>query len=321
MTARGVSGAAATQPGVAATATALLVRGNAIDAVCGAVLTAVALDRGVLLGPLHLLVAGPGYGVRCVDGRSRQPGRGAPRPRGFLSAAEVPSSARVAVPALPAAIATALSMFGSMPLRAVADAAADTVPRSHPRRVVLTGIARQGAGWVAKEPLADALLTQAGRLAGGLLTLEDLRMVRAPVVECAVSDRVAIAPLESEGSSPARSQVVCAADHRGGVCVACYEVATEGVTLEALDLLVPLAAHPVMRGERRTDPGASLACASTIALVDVAGEGRFEAAVGFAGQVLPDRIAGETLAELLEARAPAVGVVRGKRVRAYSFTP
>ena len=321
MTARGVSGAAATQPGVAATATATLARGNAIDAVCAGVLAAVALDRGVLLGPVHILVAGPGHGVRCVDGRSRQPGRGAPRPRGFLPAAEVPVSARVAVPALPAAIATASSMFGSMPLRAVAGAAGEVVSRKDPRSAILAGLAKEGASWISKNPFAEALIAKTGRLASGLMTLEDLRMVRAPVVECLVESGIARSPFETEAASPSRCQVVCAADHRGGVCVACYEVATEGIELADLDLLVPLHGRPVMRGERRTEPGASLPCASTIALVDTSREGRFDAAIGFAGRALPDAFVGEALAGLLEANAPAVGVVWGKRVRAYSFTP
>ena len=76
--------------------------------VCAAVLAAAALDAGVLFGPR----ARPRRGARLRRALHRRspcasPAAGAPRPRGFLSEEEVPLGARVAVPALPAAIATA----------------------------------------------------------------------------------------------------------------------------------------------------------------------------------------------------------------------
>lgn len=322
MTVRGASAAAATQPGVAAAATALLARGNAVDAVCAGVLAASALEPGVLLGPVHFLVAGPGLGVRCVDGRPRQPGRGAPRPRGFITTAEVPAAARVAVPALPAAIATALSMFGGSPLRAVSEPALDLLERSHPRRSTLASLAREGAAWMAKEASAEALTAHAGRLAGGLVTRDDLRFVRASALECAERDGVAFAPMDDSDAPAGRCHVVCAADCKGGVAAACYEIADQGVVVDALGLLAPLLAKPVMRGERRTEPGVALPCASTIALVDVGGKSRFDAAIGFGGQRLPAAVFSKRpLDALLRAHAPAVGTVRGKRAVAYSFTP
>ena len=150
--------AAATETAAALAASALVAKGNAIDAVCAGVLAACANDPGVVMGPVHVLVAGPGFGVRCIDGRLRQPGKNAPRPRGFLTAEEVPLAARVAVPTLPAAIATAISMFGTQTLRQVADPALAALERKHPRRALLEALAREGPSALAKDPFAEAIV-------------------------------------------------------------------------------------------------------------------------------------------------------------------
>jgi hypothetical protein len=321
MTAR--TATAATQPGVAAAAAAMLPRGNAIDAACAAVLMAAALEPGVLLGPIHFLVSGPGFGLRCVDGRQRQPGRGAPRPRGWLPSEEIPAAARVAVPALPAAVATALSMFGTITPKRACEPALDVLTRDHPRRAVLASFAREGASALARDPFAEVLTTIAGRFAAGLITRDDLRAVRAPAVACHVHDRLAMAPFEQEGAAPAACHAVCVVDSKGGVAAVCYETVEDGLAIEALGLLAPLRAEPVMRGRRRKDPGATIACATTIALADLDDEDRFHAAIGFAGGARFQHVLDElSLDTALRDRAPAVGVVRGpKSARAYSFTP
>jgi gamma-glutamyltranspeptidase/glutathione hydrolase len=329
----------------------MLPRGNAVDAACAAVLMAAALEPGVLLGPVHFLVTGPGFGLRCVDGRQRQPGRGAPRPRGWLPTEEVPRAARVAVPALPAAVATALSMYGTVTLRRACEPALDALTRNHPRRVVLASYAREGAATCSNAVFADAMTTIAGRFAGGLLTREDLRAVRAPAVACHVHHHMAMAPFENRGAQRSDSrrslsgawgaepisienrdevvqsardcQAVCVTDRRGGVVAACYETVTDGLAIDTLGLLAPLRAEPVMRGRRRKDPGAAIPCATTIALVDTLGEDRFDAGVGFAGHAPFEHLLDEaSLDGALRDRAPAIGVIRGlKTARAYSFTP
>jgi hypothetical protein len=324
------SAAAATQPGVAAAASALLAKGNAVDAVCAAVAMAAALDASVLFGPLHLLVAGPGLGLRCIDGRLREPGRAAPRPRGFVTEEEVPECARVAVPALPAALATALSMFGTLSAPAVFDSAIASLARKHPRREVLAALARGGPSVLSHEPFADALVAVAGRMAGGSLTAEDLGEVRAPALACDTDGGIARAPFavrEDGDTIDSRScHAVCATDHRGGIAIACYEIATDGFELAALGVVAPLRADPVMRGKRRTDPGAALPCASSIFLAHSTDD-RWDIAAGFGDS---SRVAGCVSAlakgELLEAalreRSPSCGVIRTKRApSAYSFTP
>ncbi len=323
--------AAATQSGVAVAANEVLSRGNAVDAVCAGVLAGAALEAGVLFGPVHVLVAGPGFGVRCIDGRLHQPGRGAPRPRGFLSADEVPLGARVAVPAMPAAIATAISMFGTVTLRAVAEPALALLERKHPRRALLDALSREGPSALGKDPFADALVTACGRLAGGTMSRDDLRAQRAPAESCTIEAGAAFAPFaDEEGAPVAELHAVCAADRRGGVAVACYEIARDGLAIDALGVLAPLRAQPVMRGVRRIDPGATLPCASSVVLVDTAGDDRFDVAAGFSGddatqhaRELAEAVAkGTTLEAALKSLSPSVAVLESERgVRAYSFTP
>jgi hypothetical protein len=327
------SAAAATQSGVAVAASEVLAKGNAVDAVCAGVLAAAALDPGVLFGPVHLLVAGPGFGVRCIDGRLRQPGRNAPRPRGFMSDEEVPLAARVAVPGLPAAIATAMSMFGTVTLRASAGPALALLERKHPRRALLDGLSREGPSVLAKDPFGDALVSAFGRLAGGVMTLDDLRAQRAPAEACLVADGAAYAPFaddEDTSTSTAELHAVCAGDRRGGVAVACYELARDGANVEALGILAPLRARPVMRGVRRTDPGATLPCASSVVLVDTEGDDSFDVAAGFSGDDAPKHARdlahaiaqGTTLEAALKSLSPSVAVLEAERgSRAYSFTP
>ncbi len=325
MTAKSKRAAAATQPGVAVAAESVLARGNAVDAVCAAVLMAAALEPGVLLGPLHILVAGPGHGLRCIDGRLRQPGRKAPRPRGFLTEREVPLAARVAVPALAAAIGTALSMFGTVTFRKASDPALAALTRGHPRRAVLSGLAREGASWLAKPTFSEMLVSVAGRLVGGQVTVDDLRDVRAPALAPTVDHGIATAPVsDSNELDTSECHVVCAADWRGGVAAACYEIARDGLAIDACGLIAPLRAAPVMRGERRVEPGASLSCATTIALLEQ------DASFGFAGpdaaahltEVAANLVRGRTLADALSHRAPSVGVVVAEgNARSYSFTP
>ncbi len=326
------SAAAATQTGVAVAASEVLAKGNAVDAVCAGVLAAAALDPGVLFGPVHLLVAGPGFGVRCIDGRLRQPGRSAPRPRGFLSDDEVPVAARVAVPGLPAAIATAMSMFGTVTLRASAEPALALLERKHPRRALLDALSRGGPSVLAKDPFAEALVTAFGRLAGGVMTLDDLRAQRAPAEACVIGDGAAYAPFADEEGAPASVELhaVCAGDRRGGVAVACYEIAREGASVEALGILAPLRAQPVMRGVRRIDPGTALACASSVVLVDTRGDDSFDVAAGFSGddaskhaRDLAQAVSkGTTLEAALKSLSPSVAVLETERgSRAYSFTP
>ena len=93
--------AMASEGSAADAATAALAKGNAVDAVVAGVFAAAATSPSVLLGPVQILLGGAGLGLRAVDGRVRQAGKGAPRPRGFTPEQGVAPAARVGVPTLP----------------------------------------------------------------------------------------------------------------------------------------------------------------------------------------------------------------------------
>jgi hypothetical protein len=107
--------------------------------------------------------------------------------------------------------------------------------------------------------IAGELAAVAGRAAGGSLTSEDLDAVRPAVISC---DERSLAPAgilrvpwgeaTPEGAT---THVVAAADGRGLVAIACYEVPVDGVVVPALGLVAPAFAAPVMRGAPRVRPG------------------------------------------------------------------
>jgi gamma-glutamyltranspeptidase/glutathione hydrolase len=172
--------AIASSPEVEAAAEELLRRGNALDAVVAGVFAACAIAPGVLLGPVQILVGGGGSGLRALDGRVRQPGVGAPRPRGFREDEEVPDAARVGVPWLPATLSVAIATAGTATFAAVMGPAL-ALAKGSPRHDVLAKIAQRGPRAIEERPLSGELLALAGRTAGGLLTSDDLSSQRPEV--------------------------------------------------------------------------------------------------------------------------------------------
>jgi gamma-glutamyltranspeptidase/glutathione hydrolase len=267
---------------VAEAGRSLLARGNAVDAVVGAVFAAAALYPSVLLGPVQLLIGGAGAGLRAVDGRSRQPGLGNPRPRGFLPSEAIPEASRVAVPGLPAALLASVTTYGKLSVAAVVGPAEELAKgRSKPRAAVLRRIAQRGPAALSEAYLSDELTATAGRLAGGLLSVRDLDELR-PELTTARSERYGAHGEREQvtvpwGASSVRKpgegtvigsdvRIVLAVDRNGLVALACYEVTGGGFTLEAFDLVAPFAAVPVLRGKPRVKPGEPLPAAAPIAL-------------------------------------------------------
>ena len=259
---------------VAQAARDAVARGNAVDAVVTGVLVAAAEAPGVLLGPVQLLVGGAGAGLQAVDGRVRQPGLGIPRPRGVVSGGTVPPTARIGVPTLPAALASAVASLGATTLLRAAGPGIERARTVSPERAaVLQAIARRGAAAMTDDGVAVELVVAAGRAAGGTLTRDDLEAARPVVVPC---DERSLAPSgvlrvpwrgeEGAARSGATTHVVVAADGRGLVAIACYEVPGEGVAIPALGLLAPALASPVMRGEARVRPGEARPACAPIAL-------------------------------------------------------
>jgi gamma-glutamyltranspeptidase/glutathione hydrolase len=266
------SAAAASQSQVTSAVRDVLAKGNAVDGVIAGVLAAAADTPSVLLGPVQLLAGGAGAGLVAVDGRTQQPGRGAPRPRGFLSDEPVPEAASVAAPLLLSALAAAHASLGSATLyRVCAPAVALAKERSPERARVFSAFARRGAPALAEDLIAAELLAAAGRAARGLLTVDDLTVGRPRVVRC---DERTLGPgglltapwRGSDRLDASATQVIVAADTRGLVACACYEAPLDGVRVPGLDLIAPRNADPVMRGRTRVSPGEPRPAPAPIAL-------------------------------------------------------
>lgn len=269
------SAAIATHAAAQAAATDLLRAGNAVDAVVGGVLAAAAAEASVLLGPLSVLVAGRGAGARAFDGRVRQPGKGAPRPRGFKDGERIPDAARVGAPSLPAALFAAHAAFGSLSMLRAATAALDASKKT-PRGDVLRAIVERGPLALSERGIGGELVAVVGRLEGGLLTLDDLG---DPEIGAHAASRSSLgaaeatyAPWIGESMDATHTHVILAADWHGTVACAAFDAPVDGASVEALGLVAPFGAAPVRRGETRVTPGAPLDAAAPLAVREEAGK-------------------------------------------------
>jgi gamma-glutamyltranspeptidase/glutathione hydrolase len=314
--------ATASEAHVAEAASALLARGNAVDAVVAGVFAAAAASASVLLGPLQILFGGAGLGLRGVDGRTRQPGKGAPRPRGFTPDQAIAPASRVGVPGLPAALVAAHASSGAATLAQVMAPALATA--KGPRRDLLKRIAQRGPSTLADDSVGSEIVALCGRVVGGLLTRDDLDAILPAIVpasEVALrgpARHAAFVPWSEEanaesGVSAAHVHVVAAADHRGLLAVACYERSEVGVAIDALELIAPFTATPVLRGKTRVSPGALLPAAAPIALVRTASEAALDVAIAIAHDADGEKNLRETLdvwsseTDALDARPPYGG--------------
>jgi gamma-glutamyltranspeptidase/glutathione hydrolase len=305
MTLRKSRAAVASSTEVEAAAEELLRKGNAVDAVVAGVFAACAMSPGVLLGPVQILIGGGGVGLRALDGRVRQPGVGAPRPRGFREDEDVPDAAKVGVPWLPATLSVAVATAGTSTFAQVM-APGLALAKGSPRHEVLAKIASRGPRAVEERPLGAELLALAGRPSGGLLTSDDLSSQRPEVHPASrhVLGGGASRPAGSRGnkrvtgpaeadSAPARmiielpwsnddegipippagvvavatTRAVAAVDRFGAFAIACWDEGVEGLTIAELGLRAPFFAEPVLRGATRVRPGDARPAAAPIALV------------------------------------------------------
>lgn len=284
--------AVASSPEIEAAAEELLKRGNAIDAVVAGVLAACATSPSVLLGPVQILVGGAGAGLHALDGRVRQPGHGAPRPRGFVGGEEIPDAARVGVPWLPATLAAAIAAAGSATFAQVT-APAVALAKGTPREGILARFAQRGAGALEERPLSSELLALCGRPSGGLLTADDLASAR-PAVAGATSIALARAARAAGADAPSHeilmalpwahvdgraptapagdvdagaTRAVVAVDRHGTFAAACWAESHEGILVGELGLRAPFFAEPVRRGATRVRPGEPRPAAAPLVLV------------------------------------------------------
>lgn len=257
-------------------ANALADGGTAIDAVMTGFLAAAAERAGVLLSPVQILVAGPSVGTRAFDGRMRQPGLGAPRPRGFVRGTPIPPAAHAGAPASLAALAVAHAHDSALGLGRICRPAIESArDRSASGRAnVLAKFAMQGAAVLRDSGIARSLVAAAGRVAGGLLTEEDLAAVRpsseAPheIGRLHANRRVLLPPWQGLlGTAGRLCEIIAAGDRRGVLAILAYTPDDDGVPVPELGLTIPRDAVPVMRGIPRTSPGTPCPAPKPLALI------------------------------------------------------
>ena len=299
-----------------AMAAATLGRSNAVDVVVSGLFAYAAVEPSLLLGPVQILIGGPGAGLQAVDGRVRQPGLGAPRPRGFVPSEPIPASASVGVPCFSSAVLAALAAYGTRTVNQCVTPSVDLAKHhSDERAKVLALVARHGPTAIGRDEIAGILVERFGRMAGGLLTSEDL-VASPPPVE-------AVPVYKADGNGGARAEfalmphaagtderkiagslrlaMLLAVDTHGLFCAAAAEVHADAIAIDELGLAAPRLADPVRRGEPRVTPGTARPSGAPIALVGH--RGAWELALATSGPV--DRALARAVALLDSATAEA----------------
>lgn len=254
--------------------------GDAVGAAVTGFFAAAGKAPGVLFGPVGLLIAQVGLGVRAFDGRTRQPGLTLRRPRG-LGAEDVPSlAARVGAPSGIAALSVALRYGQSASLSKVMGPGVNLARQAgfERRAAVLEQIARLGAAALSAPGIARELIHVAGPSEGGTLGAADLAAIPDVDQPARSVGSTRLPPWSEERLDArhisevdwrdlaARQQGLCVCDARGGVAALCYDDAPEGLHVEALELLLPLTAIPPRWGVARVAPGHILPAPTPLAI-------------------------------------------------------
>jgi hypothetical protein len=268
--------ALATEDAVETAASAELVRSkSAVASVAAGFFAAAGMHPDVLLGPVTLLIAGVGSNGRAFDGRLRQPGLGARRPRGFVEV-DVPIAARVALSTSVTALTVALAYNRRATLTAVARVGvrAANEAGAAERARILERIAQVGPAALTESSFVRPLLHLASPSQGGLLTPADFVAAEDASLEARTRKTrgtlVLEAPWVTDKAEPVGAggsrHAICAVDAEGVYAALCYEQIGEGLDVPALGLVAALAAIPVRRGARRVTPGERLPAAASIAV-------------------------------------------------------
>ncbi len=251
---------------------------SALGAAVHAYLSYAGQHPGVLLSPVVMTLAGFGA-RRALDGRCRQPGLGAKRPRGLLPNDAVPDAARVAAPQSLALLLVAQTYDERSTRSQALGAAARHARRagSPERATVLEAIGQYGARALGQDSIRRPLLAAAGPLADGQLSSEDL--VGATDLDHSMTEREGGWLEGSFSDTTASPSPVSAAtsglswaaagiyDRRGTVCQIAFGLATTGLEIPQLGLRAPLLAEPVVRGVSRVRPGTAIAASAKLSLL------------------------------------------------------
>ena len=249
---------------------------SAVAAVVAGFFAAAGAHPDVLLGAVTLLVAGVGTGGRVFDGRVRQPGLGARRPRGFVED-EVPIAAKVAISTSVAAVTVALAYDQRATITAVARSgvrAANTAGAAERARL-LERVAEVGPGALAESSFVRPMLHLASPSEGGLLAPADFTPATDVALDARERTTATGGVLEPPWADVKPDTMVaggsrhgiCAVDAEGVFATLTYECIGAGLAVPALGLVAPLVAVPVRRGTPRVAPGTRLPAAAPIAIV------------------------------------------------------
>lgn len=225
---------------------------------------------GILLGPLGLMLHGLGTS-RAFDGRLRQPGIGAKRPRGFTESDAIPDSAYLTAPRAVPALFVALGYDSSRRLGDLFKHGLANAKRTgaSQRRMVLNRIKELGAPAFSATELQRPLLHAGGPSEGGVLVQKDFEPGSDIDMETRCESLSAAAPRPAlcvglpwdVAATPLPGCVaghIAVVDRRGMGVLLQYEQALQGVVVDELELVAPRAAVPVRRGQRRVPPGQPL---------------------------------------------------------------
>jgi len=243
---------------------------SAIDAVLAGYFAAAGAYPGVLLGPVTLLLGGTGTGDRAFDGRVRQPGKNAKRPRGALPGQEPPAAARVGIPCSVPALAVAVGYGGQASLgRLVQAGVALARERGAERRAaVLARVGEVGALAFSAPELSRAMVRAFGAPNGGLVTPADFARpegLDVPALRREEPGTQLSAPWAHQATGAfVRGATVSAIDINGMFVAAAFECQPEALYVEELELSAPLLAAPTLRGVPRVAPGSTIPAAAPI---------------------------------------------------------
>jgi hypothetical protein len=282
--------AVATQPVAAEAAAALLeAGGSAADAIIAGFFAAAGARPDVLLAPAIALVAGAGAGARAFDGRARQPGLGAPRPRGYVDEASIPEGAHVAAPCSLPMIVLLHTYRGRATLSALARPGVLAAERAgaKARAALLRRAGDSGVLALRSPEVVRPLLAAGGPLSGGILTAMDLEEARPAEAEAlatpiAEDTWVFTPPWPPEVEDAVAVEAIVACDARGIIAALAYAPARGGVAVPELELELGRGAIPVRRGVTRTAPGTPLPALAPVALLHR--KGGFSAALALTGR-------------------------------------
>jgi hypothetical protein len=238
-----------------------------VDAVLAGFFAEAGEHPDVLLSSMSALVFGAGAGERAFDGRVRQPGLHAERPRGVRAEEEVPPSAEVAAPR---AVVTAVLMHagrGRLDFAHLLRAGIEHAQNQGAQRraAILDDIGKAKAVALGREPIVEALLASGGRAAGGGLSRADLAPLPIEGAGAIVSmgrARIVRVPWALDSAAEVHTprlargatEVIAVADTWGQIALLSYHRGP-WVDVPGLQLALPRLGVPVLRGVPRITPG------------------------------------------------------------------